>query len=472
VLKVMSLFSGLQVVNIICSIVKMKLVALWLHSTGVALFGIFQSAQETIATFTDLGLRQSAVKEIAGQSAGTRVHLRLVQVVRRWSVLAGLLGASVMLVASPALSQWFFRTPAHFWPFAAIGVAMFLNCLLYGEQALLQATSGLKSLAKGTLWGTIAGLVLSIPAFRYLSAQTSVIISIIAYSLAILLFTLHYRYKPPRPADNLRPAPLGFKELWHEGRPFVRLGVYLSVATFITTLSHLAFVAVLTRVSSVETTGYFQAGDTLVTRYMGLIFSALAMEYFPRISAAARHNHRLAVYVNHEITLLLIIITPVVILFMLLRTHIIALLYSSEFQIIESFVTLAVMSTLLKAVSWCISYCIIAKGDGRAYILCEGIDAVVSLVLLTAGYYYGSLAGVGVAYIVWYLVYTLICYLVAHRRYRLAITSTTRTAIAVSVIVVAAAYAAICLLPVWLGYLLLVPAALLFVVPLRRLLAR
>ena len=34
VLKVMSLFSGLQMLNIVCSVVKMKLVALWLHASG------------------------------------------------------------------------------------------------------------------------------------------------------------------------------------------------------------------------------------------------------------------------------------------------------------------------------------------------------------------------------------------------------------------------------------------------------
>ena len=43
VLKVMSLFSGLQMLNIVCSVVKMKLVALWLHASGVGLFGIYQS---------------------------------------------------------------------------------------------------------------------------------------------------------------------------------------------------------------------------------------------------------------------------------------------------------------------------------------------------------------------------------------------------------------------------------------------
>ena len=43
ILKLMSLFSGLQMVSILCSIVKMKLVTLWLGATGVGLFGIYRT---------------------------------------------------------------------------------------------------------------------------------------------------------------------------------------------------------------------------------------------------------------------------------------------------------------------------------------------------------------------------------------------------------------------------------------------
>ena len=74
ILKVMALFTGMQFFTILCTIVKTKLVALWLSADGVGLFGILNTTVETTATLTDMGLRQSAVRDVA-QSAGKPSHL-------------------------------------------------------------------------------------------------------------------------------------------------------------------------------------------------------------------------------------------------------------------------------------------------------------------------------------------------------------------------------------------------------------
>ena len=109
VLKAMGLFSGLQMANILCSAVKMKLVALWLGAGGVGLFGIYQSVIDTISTLTELGIRQSAVRDVArSHGSGSRLTL-IVRVVRRWSLFSGLLGAVIISGASPALSLLVFR---------------------------------------------------------------------------------------------------------------------------------------------------------------------------------------------------------------------------------------------------------------------------------------------------------------------------------------------------------------------------
>jgi O-antigen/teichoic acid export membrane protein len=64
----MWLFSWVQLVTIGCGIVRTKLVALWLGSMGVGLFGLFNTAIDAITTLTQLGIRQSPVRNIA--SAG------------------------------------------------------------------------------------------------------------------------------------------------------------------------------------------------------------------------------------------------------------------------------------------------------------------------------------------------------------------------------------------------------------------
>lgn len=466
IVKAVGLFSGLQIVSILCSVIKTKLVSIWLGSVGIGIFGILTSAQETIATFTDLGLRQSTVRDVAANAKSDSKLARITAVIRRWSVLAGLLGASVMLALSPALGQWFFGSAKGFYGFAIVAAAMFLNCLLYGEQSLLQGTGRLRLLARSSLIGTIIGLAISIPLFRLLGL-ISIPLSFVIYSLSILAATLYYRYRPPQKA-----VTPGLRQLWLEGSGFVKLGILMSIAAFLTSLSRLVFIACLTHLSSLDTVGLFQAGDTIVTRYIGLIFTAIGMEYFPRLVTVIKSSHRTSLFVNHETVLLTLIVTPVVLLFILCRDIAVNILYSESFTPILTFISLAVAGSIMKAASWSLSFCMIARGDGRTYLLAEGLDALLSLALLLIGYQIWGLTGIGWAYIAWNLLYTLLVAALCRRRYSLKLSRQTIATIAVSVAAALGACAVMRLSAIWLQIVIILSCALAYIVPLRNLIRR
>ena len=103
ILKVTGMFGGLQVINIICSVVRSKLVAIWIGATGVGLFGVLNAALEMINSLTQLGVRQSAVRDLA--SASKEEVPALVCVIRRWSLVLGCIGTLLTLVCSPWLSE-------------------------------------------------------------------------------------------------------------------------------------------------------------------------------------------------------------------------------------------------------------------------------------------------------------------------------------------------------------------------------
>lgn len=425
VMKVMSMFTGLQMFGIVCSVIKMKLVAVWLGTTGAGLFGIYQSVIDTISTFTDLGIRQSAVRDVAARSKDVSRLGVIVATVRRWSMFAGLLGAVAIAALSVPLGIWFFGSAAGCWGFAVLSVAMFLNAVTGGEQALLQGSGKLHALAWCNLWGSVAGLALSIPMF-YLWGDTGVVMSIIAYAMTMYLAAMWRRLRVKHPAGG-KPA-ISLRQVWDEGKGFAKLGVCMAIAAFITSLAHTVFVGLLNAVSSTEEVGLVQAGDTIVVRYIGLIFTAIGMEFYPRAAANHRHNNRLRVFVNHEVVLLLSVLTPLLSVFLLLREPVVSILYSKAFMDIIPFISWAVLSSIPKAVSWCMAYTIIAKGDGKVYILTEGIDALISVPLCLGAWHYFGLTGLGVAYIIWYISYGAITGTVYYRRYGLRLSRTAVTA--------------------------------------------
>lgn len=466
VVKVMGLFSGLQMVGIVCSVIKMKLVALWLHATGVGLFGIYQSVIDTVATFTDMGLRQSAVRDVATGSASPSHLARIALVVRRWSLLAGVLGAVVMAALSPALGRWFFHSPNGAWGFLALSAAMLLNALTGGEQALLQGSRRLGALARSNLWGTVAGLALSVPLFRWCGAW-GVVLSIVAYALTMFVTARLWRLRTPRPKHAL-----GLGEVWREGRGFARLGLCMALAAFITSTAHTVFILILNNISSIREVGLVQAGDTVVVRYIGLVFTAIGMEFYPRLAANVRRPGRVQLFVNHEALLLLLILTPVLLLFLLLRAPVVQLLYTRQFMVIIPFISWAALSSIPKAVSWCMAFTIVARGDGFVYILTEGLDALISVPLCLWAYTSWGLTGLGVAYIVWYILYALIAGIVYYRRYRMRLSGGVVRLSLISLTVCALFVLCVDRLPLYFTIPIAVAVAVPYLLPLRRLLKR
>ena len=242
VLKTIGLFSGAESLKIICSVVKMKLVALWLGATGVGLFGIFNSSLETISILTGLGLRESGVRAVARNRDNAGMLKRMVASLRGWCAMSGAIGALIVCALAPWLSLFFFKDYGYWWQFMILAAALLLNSLANGEQAILQGTDTLKSLAKAAAAGSLVGLALSIPMFRYMGDE-SVVFSILVYSLSILFFLYIFRrrdiaYKIPDRGEI------------KDGKPFVKLGGYMAVASFATSLAQMLFMSWLNRDAS------------------------------------------------------------------------------------------------------------------------------------------------------------------------------------------------------------------------------
>ncbi|MCM1319559.1 MAG: oligosaccharide flippase family protein [Muribaculaceae bacterium] len=450
VMKLMGIFSGLQMLTIICSVVKMKLVALWLGTIGVGLFGIYQSVIDTTSTITNMGLQQSSVRDVAAAKTPSRLAL-VVRMIRRWSCFSAILGAVVMAALAIPLGHWFFGSDDAWLGFLLLSIAMFLNALCNGEQAILQGSDQLKALAKANLYGTVGGLLLSIPMF-YFCGYISVPLSIIVYSVILYISLISKR---------LRVIQVSVPDVHKRSMPrFVKLGLYMASAAFLTSLAHTIFIGILNYISTTSEVGLVQAGDTLVVRYIGLLFTAIGMEFYPRVAANHRHKSRLQVFVNHEIMLLMICLIPLLCLFMLVRVPIIRILYTEEFLPIIPFVSWAAISCIPKAVSWCMAYMILAKGEGRIYIFTEGLDALISVPLCLVAYHLHGLTGLGIAYIVWYLIYSVITGYVFYKRYQMRLNRSTLRITLIAFVITIAYLFGMQYLPWWVMAIVFLPISL------------
>ncbi len=410
VLKAMGLFGGLQIVGILSSIIRTKFVALWLGPAGVALFGIYNVAVEMISSATQLNLRNTSVREIAVEaSKGSSISV-IVNVVKKWAWILGLFGSVVMLVFASLLSRWTFGNESHTMAYIWLSVVMLLSSLTGGESAILQGTQRLKKLASASVWGTVGGTVFSIPLF-YFFRLDSIIPSIIIYTLTNLVAVMWVRYKP----DDDIYVPLS--TVLKDGRNLIVLGSFLTVSAFVTQLSSYIFMAYLNNVGGEDAVGFYQSGFTLVNRYLGLIFTAIAMEYFPRLSSVSASLKRMSVYVNHETLIVLVAMIPASILFIALRGVIVNIFLSSEFDVIHDYISWGAVGSILRGMSWCMSYAILVRGDGKCYLFTELSSCLLYLLFSYAGFSLYGIDGLGYAYFLWYLGYAIIVGFVCRKRY-------------------------------------------------------
>ena len=415
-MKAMGLFGGVQVMGILCSIVRTKLVALWIGPVGIGLFGLFNNALEMISTGTNLGIRSSSVRDIsqAHDSNSPGLVAKMVAVVRKWSLWLGLFGALVTLMLAPLLSELTFGDQSHLWGFVALSIAVLLGALTNGEYAVLQGSARLKRLASVTLWGTLAGLAVSIPLFYWLR-ERSILPSIIAYAVALAAFAWIFRNK------DYPDTKVNRHETFDMGKGFVKLGIFMTLGNFASILASYAFNAWLNLNAGTEAVGFYQAGYTLINKYTGLILTALGMEYYPRLSRVANSRLRLRAFVSQEINVAIAVMAPVVALFILLRELVVWILYTPEFNVILTFISWGMIGTVLRTLSWCLAFTILAKGDGKTYLWTEVASAVINLALNIVFYRWWGLTGLGIAFLVSYLLYTVIVAFVYFKMYHLSV---------------------------------------------------
>jgi O-antigen/teichoic acid export membrane protein len=107
IMKATSIFGGVQVYNILISIIRSKFIAVLLGPAGMGIAGLFTSTTTLIGNITNLGLSTSAVKNVAAANAtGNAVRVAIVvSVLRRLVWITGIIGLIFTLLCAPWLSE-------------------------------------------------------------------------------------------------------------------------------------------------------------------------------------------------------------------------------------------------------------------------------------------------------------------------------------------------------------------------------
>lgn len=413
ILKALSVFGGVQVLTIICSIVRTKLVSIWIGPLGVGLISIYNTTIDLLSALWQLNLRQSAVRDISCASEPETLS-RIAAIVRRLSLILGAIGTIVTCIISPLLGRWTFSDASHTVPFMILSPMILLSAICSGENAIMQGLERFKKLAKSTLYSSLTATAAAIPLF-YFFRQNGIVPVLLIFAISNCAYALIFRVK------EIPSIKISISEAFQKGRSMLALGFYITVSSVITLLASYIFIAWLNGRESTETVGIYQSGYTLINTYVGLLFTAIAMEYYPRLSATAHSPRRTSAIVAHEIKIALLVLIPVTVLFIMCKDLMISLLYSSKFEAAKPYVAIGIIGVSFRAASWCLAYVILARGDGKIYILSESISSVIYVIANILLFKHLQFIGLGIAYIIWFAAYLIVSYLIYRFRYGISL---------------------------------------------------
>lgn len=414
--KSTALFGGVQGVTILVSILKSKVIALLLGPEGLGIMSLFNSAVSLISSVTNLGLQESAVRDIAyakGQG-DERTVAATVKAINRWVLATGLLGALITVALSPWLSRWVFKSDAYIISFILLSSVVLLTGIYSGQYATLQGTRHLALMAKANIFGAVAGFLCSLPMF-YFFGDRGIVWALILTALSTAAVSWLYVKKAHIP--NVRQS---LSESYRIGLKTVRLGIMMAMSTISVTLVQFAIKTFITRIGGIADVGLYQAGWALNATYLGLVFTAMGKDYYPRLSQNASDDSAVQRMMNQQTEIALLLVAPLIVAMIVFMPFFIELLYSGEFLGIVAMTKWLLIGSLIRAGAWGISFVFLAKGDGRLFLFNELGTKLITLPAYLWGYYFFGLAGIGYAYTFNLAVYFAWVGAAAYKKYKIS----------------------------------------------------
>lgn len=413
ILKATALFGGVRVFQILINIIRAKLVALLIGPAGMGINNLLKSTLDTVNHITGCGLQTSAVRDVArSYEAGEKVRVDIVISSLRIIVwVTGIIGVLIVFFGSSFLSNFAFGDNSYSTEFKYLSIVMLATQLNTGQIALLQGTFHYKEIAKCTLIGNILSLILTIPIYYYYREKGIVPALIIA-----TLITLFFSWLSSRKVEY-HFIHLPFSVLWKEGKGMITLGFVIALGGLIGNLSAYMMNIYLSHMGTIQIVGLYAAATTIANSYIFMVMSAMSSDYVPRIAALSDDRQGQIEAINKQLILVVLILTPLIVAFIAFAKEAVFILYSSEFYDVVPMLQLFMVGMLFQAITWCLSYAIVARGDSKIFLLTEVYNFVISMLFKVLGYMLVGLVGIGIGFILDYIFEGWLIYIVCKKKF-------------------------------------------------------
>lgn len=136
-----------------------------------------------------------------------------------------------------------------------------------------------------------------------------------------------------------------------------------------------------------EEVGLFSSCSTMTSQYSAIVFTAMAMDYLPRLSAVSGDDRSMCAVVNRQIEVVGLLIAPIVCAVIFLAPWVIEILQTSSFLTAVPLLRFLAAAVTVRALMYPLGYIVFAKDNRSLFFWMESIGANILTLCLTCGAY-------------------------------------------------------------------------------------
>ncbi len=415
ILKATGVFGGMQVLRLFISIITTKFIAVYLGPIGIGMVSLLNNAINIIVAATNFEFLKTATREVAiHHDANDKSKLsHTIATLQKTAILIGILGASVSVLLSKTLSKLAFGNYDKQNLFILLGLYFVLTSFSNVRLSILQGVNNIKALAWSSIVIAFFTSIGTIIIYYFLRFE-GIIWAILYASFVLCFFSIYFTRK-----FSFGFGAINFADYFKNATPMLQLGFLMSLnLIFGQIVNFIVKIYISNNDTTSEILGLYEVSTVILVNYVGLIFNAMAFDFYPKLTSFSHDNQKMTKLVNNQIEVAIILITPAIIFLYLAGPFLIEILYTKSFIKAFEILEFALFSIIIKAVIFPLGYIVLVKGNKKLFFTQALLGDVLNLILSIVLYKYLNLNGLGLVYIVNYVIYGIYIYMMVKREYQ------------------------------------------------------
>lgn len=359
------MLGGSQGLSYLISIIRTKALAYLIGPSGIGLIGLYSSITATVGVLSGMGIGESAVRTVAvAHGSGDPAKLsRVATVIRRASLISGLMGLVLCMACAIPLSLHTFGDRGHVAAIAILGATLLMGAVGRGQTALIQGTGRVTLVAKMTVVGAVAGILPVILIYAWWKIDGVIPALLLTSLLSLLVSRYFYRSIP------LVACEINWRETLRECKPILTLGLAFMFTGLLWTGKDLIVRAMITRTYGLDSVGIYQAAWAVSGLFVNFVLGAMGTDFYPRLTTLLDNHPAMVKAINQQIEIGVLLALPGVIATISCAPMVILLLYSPKFHGASELLAVLACGVFFKVVSYPLNLVQLAKGDARGFTI-------------------------------------------------------------------------------------------------------